>query len=95
MSTVAEHNATILVYGERNNKDVRPHITQHKSKLSYYDQRIAQKRINAYYAKLVSERDRANSDLSGSMHLRGHSNATLREAAYLYMTGYLASDWHG
>jgi len=96
MGKFHEHNATILVYGAHNNKSTgAPHIARHKMYLSVPEQRTAQKRINAYYAKLVKERNNANSDVAGSAHLRGVPDGTLKEAAYLYMTGYHSADWHG
>lgn len=92
---IYEHNAVILVHGAKGNKHQgEVHIKKHKDKMSLFEQRIAQKRINAYYAKLVKERDNANLDVSGSAHLRGVHNRTLKEAAYLYMTGFLMHDYH-
>lgn len=94
MTKFHEMNAYYLVSGGGQFPKQAPHIARHKMYLSVPEQRTAQKRINAYYAKLVKERNNANLDVAGSAHLRGVPDGTLKEAAYLYMTGYHSADWH-
>lgn len=91
-----------FIWGPHNNKG--PSISvfardwgynaQWKSGVPLAKRVLAQKRINRYYEKLKLERDLARYDLGASFGLRRMPNQTLKEIAYLIMTGNSMSDYH-
>jgi len=90
-----------FVYGPTGNKGPSQSVfarewgyrAQWKSGIPVSKQLLAQKRINRYYEKLKAERDLARSDTGSSLRLYRMPNQTLKEIAYLIMTGNEMADY--
>lgn len=100
--TKFEEDAYNFVYGPRGNKGPSQSVfwrdwgyrAQWKSGIPLSKRVLAQKRINLYYERLKRERDLARGDRGNSTRLYRFPNQTLKEIAYLIMTGNTMSDYH-